>query len=116
MRIATAEEISALESLAAELERTYVLRRTVELERDRELRAVELELASAVSVAPASVAPRDGDRPVVAPERTVVWDRPFVVDDAPRSSLGEPWLLGISLGAGRQAPLEVGARQEVAGR
>jgi hypothetical protein len=110
MRTATTEEIAALESLAAELERSYVLRRAVELERDRELRAVELELASAVSVATASVASRDGDLPVILPERAVVWDRPFVVNDAPRSSLGEPWFLGIPLGTGWQAPLEVVAR------
>ena len=55
MRIATAEEIVVFELLAVELERTYVLRRAVELARDRELRAVELELANAVSLVDALV-------------------------------------------------------------
>lgn len=48
MRTATAEDIAALELLAVELERTYLLRTAVEAERDRELRAVELELSHAV--------------------------------------------------------------------
>ena len=78
MHIATAEDIAALELLA-----------------------IELELACAVSVASASVVSRDSDRPVVAPERAVVWDRPFVVDDAPRPSPGESWLLGLPIGARR---------------
>ena len=48
MRTATVEEIAALELLAVELERAYALRTAVELERDRALRAVELELSHAV--------------------------------------------------------------------
>ena len=118
MRTATAEEIAALELLAVELERTSVLRLAVALERDRELRTVELELASAVSlwscdgggVATASVASRDSDRPVVLSERAFVWDCSLVVDDTPRSSLGEPWTFGLALGAGRQPELEVVTR------
>lgn len=44
MLTATSEEIAALETLAGELGRNHVL------ERDRDLRAIELELASAVSI------------------------------------------------------------------
>jgi len=55
MRIATAEEIVAFEMLAIELERAHAQALAVELERSRELRAVELELASAVSIVGALV-------------------------------------------------------------
>jgi hypothetical protein len=55
MRIATTEEIAVLELLAVELERDHAQRRAIELERDRALRAVELDLARAVSIADALV-------------------------------------------------------------
>ena len=84
MRIATAEDVVALELLA-----------------------VELEIARAVSVAAPSVTARDRDQSVVLPERAVVGDRPLVVDDAPCPSPGEPWLLGLTLGARRQPKLDV---------
>lgn len=50
MRTATAEDIATLEMLALDLERSHARRVAAELERERVLRAVELELASAVSI------------------------------------------------------------------
>ena len=95
MYVATPEEIAALELLV-----------------------VEMELASAVSIvdADASVVTRDRDRHVGLPERTVVRDRALVLDDAPRPGPGEPGRLGVACCPWRQADLEVGARQELAGR
>ena len=55
MRIATADEIVAFELLAVELELAHAQALAVELERSHELRAVELELASAVSIVGALV-------------------------------------------------------------
>ena len=111
MCVATAEDIAAFELLALELERTHAQRCAVDLERARDLLAIEQELASAVSVATVpSVACRDRDRPIVLAERAVVWDRTLVVDDAPRSGVDEPRLFGIPIGAGRQAEFQVSAR------
>ena len=50
MRTATAEDIATLEMLALDLERAHTRRVAAELERDGDLRAVELELARAVSL------------------------------------------------------------------
>lgn len=50
MLTATSEKIAALETLAGELGRNQVQRGTFARERDRDLRAIELELASAVSI------------------------------------------------------------------
>lgn len=58
MRVATTEEIAAIELLAALLERDHTQRFAVELERDHALRAVERELASAVSIALGDLAAR----------------------------------------------------------
>ena len=50
MRTATPEEISVLELLAVELEHDHAQRAVISQARDRELRAIERELASAVSL------------------------------------------------------------------
>jgi len=55
MRTATTEEIDTLEMLACKLERDHAQRTAVVQARDRELRAVERELACAVSVVDALV-------------------------------------------------------------
>lgn len=122
MRNATADDIAVLELLAAELERSRALERPRTLlhagvlERSPALRAVELELANAVSVVAPSVVVCDRDCPVVLPERAVVRDQLLVVDDASRSCLGESWLLCVALWSGRKAGLEVGGGQEFTGR
>jgi hypothetical protein len=81
-----------------------------------ELLAVELDLSRAVSVARASVISRERDRPVVASERAVSRDRTLVLDDMPRPGLGVSGLFGFAIGPGRQADLDVGARQVLARR
>lgn len=81
-----------------------------------ELLAVELDLSRAVSMVTASVISRERDRPIVLPERAVGRDRPLVLDEAPRLGLGISRLFGFALESGRQANLDVGARQELARR
>ena len=93
MRIATAEDIAVLELLA-----------------------VEVQLSGAVSIARPSVVPRERKRPVVLPQRAIRRDRPLVGDDTARARLGEPGLFGFPIGSRWQADLEVGAREELAGR
>ena len=67
MRIATPEEITTLELLT-----------------------VELELVGAASVGSSlGSITRDRCRPVAPPERTVIRNRPLVLDDTPRSHLGK---------------------------